>query len=119
MTEDEVVERFSSWLVSEGWTITEPIDRWLDIYAVRGEERLHVEAKGVTTSPGIDADTAWGQILRRMTDFGHPGARYALVCPESVARHMLRVPAVVRDRLGVEVYAVRTDGVVTFVQLPM
>lgn len=39
MTEDEVVEKFSAWLVSDGWTIATHTEKWLDICAVRGGER--------------------------------------------------------------------------------
>jgi hypothetical protein len=42
-------------------------------------ERLHLEAKGRTTSAGLDVDTMFGQLLRRMTD---ETARHGVVVPD-------------------------------------
>lgn len=112
LTEAEVVRIFTAWLHEQGWTVAPGPDKWLDIYATRGSETLHVEAKGATKDDGASADILWGQLLRRMVDVGTPGVRYAMVLPEAIKRHALRVPAVVRDRLGVEVYTVTEDGAV-------
>ena len=49
---------------------------FVDVYAERGDERLYAEAKGPTTSPGLDVDTLYGQLLRRMKD-PKPGVRYS------------------------------------------
>lgn len=38
---------------------------------------LYAEAKGVTKDNGASADILWGQILRRITELGTPGVRYA------------------------------------------
>jgi hypothetical protein len=76
----------------------------------RGDERLYAEAKGVTKDNGASADILWGQLLRRMTELGTPDIRYALVVPESIKSHVLRVPVVVRQRLGVELFHVTEDG---------
>ncbi|MCG3753510.1 MULTISPECIES: hypothetical protein [Amycolatopsis] len=110
MTENEVATAFAAWLERDGWTISPGPDRYLDLYAIRAGDRLHVEAKGATQDKGIDADILWGQILRRMSEFGTPGARYAIVVPDSVKWHTLRVPARVRALLGIEVYAVTDNG---------
>jgi hypothetical protein len=40
-----------------------------------------------------------------MSDLGQPGARYGLVCPLAMKATVLRVPTVVRQRLGVEVFS--------------
>ncbi|ATY12665.1 hypothetical protein CU254_21040 [Amycolatopsis sp. AA4] len=110
MTESEVVAAFAAWLERDGWTIGPGPDRHLDLYATRADDRLHAEAKGATQDKGIDADILWGQILRRMGEFGMPGARYAVVVPDTVKWHALRVPAKVRTLLGIEVYLVAADG---------
>jgi hypothetical protein len=106
MTEAETVAALIAWLEREGWSVGPGPDKWLDVYATRGDERLHIEAKGATKDNGVSADIAWGQILRRMTELGAPGARYALAVPESIKSHVLRVPLAVRQRLGVELFVV-------------
>lgn len=60
------------WLTTEGWSVRRGHRlREADVVATRGAEELRAEVKGETTSCGLDADTAWGQFLRRMT--GEPG----------------------------------------------
>lgn len=109
--EELVVDVFRAWLTDTGWTVVPPTDPYTDIEAVRDGERLVAEAKGHTSQPGIDADIAYGQLLRRMTA---PGAveRYALVVPTAALSHALRVPEHVRARLGIAVYEVTDDGTV-------
>lgn len=63
--ESRVVAAYARWLRMDGWVVQEEVD-FVDIYAERGEERLYAEAKGKTSSPGLDADTQYGQLLRRM-----------------------------------------------------
>ena len=82
-----------------------------DVYAERGQERLYAEAKGRTLELGLDVETLYGQLLRRMKDPAS-GARYAVVVPTSAVVAALRVPAWVRDRLAIYVYEVDGDGVV-------
>lgn len=81
--------------------------------ATRGSEALCAEAKGRTTSPGLDVDTMYGQLLRRMPERAVGRARFAVVVPEQARLHALRVPARVRALLGVEVFTVGADGAVT------
>ncbi|MFD9203692.1 hypothetical protein ACFWDP_36165 [Streptomyces anthocyanicus] len=107
--EDRVVGAFRTWLLAEGWTPVDPTDRWTDLEAVRGDERLVCEAKGRTSDPGIDADTAYGQLLRRMTS-QDPRTRYALVVPSSSVKAAERVPLHVRQLLRIDVYEVTDDG---------
>jgi hypothetical protein len=109
--EKRVVAAFRRWLVAEGWTPVLPTDPYTDIEAIRGEERLICEAKGRTKEGGIDADIAYGQLLRRMTDES-PATRYAIVVPTLSVRHVERVPAAVRRLLRIEVYEVTDDDVV-------
>jgi hypothetical protein len=95
--------------VTEGWTPVAPTDPYTDIEAVRDDQRLVDEAKGRTTEPGTDADIAYGQLLRRMTD-PSPDTRYALVVPSSSVFHALRVPPPVRSLLRISFYEVTDDG---------
>jgi hypothetical protein len=80
------------------------------VVAERDGRTLYAEAKGRTTSPGLDVDTAYGQLLRRL--HLHNDETYALVVPETTVTHALRVPAFVRAALGIEVFGVDEDGVV-------
>jgi hypothetical protein len=70
---------------------------------VRGAARLLAEVKGRTSEPGIDADIAYGQLLRRMPAEDDPGAQFALVVPDwsRSVRAAARVPARVRELLRV------------------
>ena len=106
--ETRVVAVFRQWLATEGWTTVAPTDPWTDIEAIRGDERLIGEAKGRTTGRGLDADTLYGQLLRRMT-FTEPTVRYAAIVPTSSIWHIERVPASVRQLLRIDVYEVTDD----------
>ncbi|MFD8508959.1 hypothetical protein ACFV2L_40515 [Streptomyces sp. NPDC059687] len=107
--EDRVTDAFRTWLLTQGWTPVAPADRWTDIEAVRGSERLICEAKGRTSEKGIDADIAYGQLLRRMTA-DTPDVRYALVVPSSSVKAAERVPARVRRLLRIDLYEVTDDS---------
>ncbi|MFE5613973.1 hypothetical protein ACFQ69_03120 [Streptomyces sp. NPDC056470] len=107
--EARVTDTFRTWLLAGGWTPVAPTDRWTDLEAVRGEERLICEAKGRTSEKGIDADIAYGQLLRRMTS-QDPHTRYALVVPSSSAKAATRVPTHVRQLLRIDVYEVTDDN---------
>lgn len=84
---------------------------FVDVYAERGVNRLYAEAKGRTSDPGLDVDTAYGQLLRRMSDIG-PNVRYAIVVPAGTEGVALRVPRPVRELLHVDVYTVDDEGAV-------
>src|SRR5690606_13288910 len=104
-----VTDALRVWLLAEGWTPVEPTDLWTDLEAVRGDERLICEAKGRTKERGIDADIAYGQLLRRMTS-QDARLRYALVVPSSSVKAVERVPAHVRGLLRIDVYEVTDDS---------
>lgn len=111
--EQKVTEAFGAWLVANDWTVQYEVD-WLDILAERSGERLYVEAKGRTSSPGLDVDTAFGQLLRRMPTIDDQLNTFALVVrdePRSV-RAAVRVPLRIRHTLRIAVYAVSDDGAV-------
>ena len=66
---------------------------WVDVVAQRDGVQLICEAKGRTGDPGIDLDTAYGQLLRRMPVEDDPAIRFGLVVrdePRSI-RAALRV----------------------------
>lgn len=109
--EERVIFAFCGWLESEGWTRIRREVEFVDIVAERDGQTLYIEAKGRTSSPGLDVDTMYGQLLRRMQ---HPesSARYGVVVPSSALAAALRVPEWIRERLNVEVYAVDPEGAV-------
>ncbi|MEU1691265.1 hypothetical protein [Streptomyces hirsutus] len=57
----------------------------------------------------IDADIAYGQLLRRMTS-QDARTRYAFVVPSSSVNAVERVPAHVRALLRIDVYEVTDEG---------
>lgn len=99
---------YAGWLQDNGWTVRREVD-FADVYAERGQERLYAEAKGRTAAIGLDVDTLYGQLLRRMKD-PSDAAQYAVVVPTAGLSAALRVPAWVRHRLAVEVYEVDDIG---------
>jgi hypothetical protein len=111
--EGRVVAAFERHLLASGWTVTREID-FCDLVAKRERQRMYVEAKGRTTSPGLDVDTMYGQILRRMPlEADDESYAFAVVVPTGAAeRAALRVPARVRELLRIAVYVVdETDAV--------
>ena len=103
-----MIDAYATWLERSNWKVRREVN-FIDVYAERGDERLYAEAKGRTTSPGLDVDTLYGQLLRRMKD-SKPGARYSVVVPTSALNAALRVPGWVRDRLTIDVYEVDDVG---------
>ncbi|MGD0701667.1 MAG: hypothetical protein ABSA02_17500 [Trebonia sp.] len=106
--EKRVVDAFVAWLGENGWAVDTEVN-FVDVYAQRGDERLYAEAKGRTAAIGLDVDTLYGQLLRRMTD-PDARARYAVIVPTAAVPAALRVPAWVRQRLDVDVYEVDDAG---------
>ena len=113
--EAEVVKAFRGWLAEAGWTVETETDH-CDVVANRGSERLYAEAKGDTTSRGLDVDTLYGQLLRRIRVGDADGTRYGVVVRPECLPHALRVPQEVRRALRIDVYSVARDRVVTVVR---
>lgn len=84
---------------------------FVDVYAERGEDKLYAEAKGRTAAIGLDVDTMYGQLLRRMKD-PRTVAQYAVVVPTAAVAAAVRVPTWVRERLHIAVYEVDDEGTV-------
>ncbi len=112
--EARVVAAFCDHLRTEGWAVRTEVS-YCDVRAERGGRVLYAEAKGRTAAPGLDVDTMFGQLLRRMPADDDPTVRYAVVVPTEVLRAVLRVPERVRELLRVDVYAVDPGGRVTAV----
>lgn len=109
MREADVQDAFIAWLRAEGWEARAGrAQDEADVVALRGGARLLAEVKGDTSSPGLDADTGWGQLLRRVT--GSLTDRYALVGTARCVAAFNRVPDQVRRALRVEAFEVGPDG---------
>lgn len=66
-SEAPVERAFKAWLVATGWRLINDAGSWADVIAERGDERLIGEVKGYTAgNTGLDVDTMFGQLLRRM-----------------------------------------------------
>jgi hypothetical protein len=102
--EKRVVDAFCRWLEAQNWDVQREVE-FADVVAKRDGETLYVEAKGRTSSAGLDVDTLYGQLLRRMPD-PTASARYGVVVPTQAVKAALRVPAWVRERLKIDVYEV-------------
>lgn len=109
MPERDVVDHFRRWLETDGWQVDLEV-AWVDITATRDDHTLVAEAKGTTTSAGLDVDTAYGQLLRRMRD--DDSTAYALVVPRGAVRAALRVPRHVLAKLSTSIFSVDDDGTV-------
>ena len=74
-----------------------------------------VEAKGATAAVGLDVRTGLGQLLQRM---GDRRARFALAVPDTppFLRQLERVPAWVREQLGLSWLLVAEDGSVRHIE---
>lgn len=107
--EDRVTAVFRAWLIANDWTPVDPADPWADIEAVRGNEHLIGEVKGRTADKGIDADIAYGQLLRRMTTETE-AVRYAVVVPTTSVTAAQRVPTHIRRQLRIDLYEVTDDN---------
>lgn len=112
MDEAHVVTAFRAFLRAQGWSTTTEVD-FIDVVAHHRDGRIiYAEAKGHTTSPGLDLDTMYGQLLRRMSLEDRPRAdvRYAAVVPHEALAAAKRVPAWVRSQLRIDVYSIDEDG---------
>lgn len=107
--EARVVDLFCAALERDGWTVTREVE-FVDVVATKEGVTIYAEAKGRTAAPGLDVDTMYGQLLRRMGAEPRRSVRYAVVVPDTALAAAKRVPTWVRSRLGVDVYAVYENG---------
>ena len=109
--EARLARDFSGWLSSQGWVVRTDTE-FVDIVAEKDGRRLYVEVKGATAAPGLDVDTAIGQLVRRMPSEADQSVSFALVVrdePGSVDAAG-RAPQRILDLLGMALYAVDEDG---------
>src|SRR5258708_13465801 len=103
--EERVVAAYVSWLEGQSWIVRREVD-FVDVYAERGDDKLYAEGKGRTAAIGLDVDTLYGQLLRRMKDPG-TSAQYAVVVPTAALAAALRVPPWDHDRPHIRLDTVR------------
>lgn len=112
--EAQVVDAFCDWLSGRGWAVQREVS-FVDVLAIRDGRRIFAEAKGRTTSPGLDVDTMYGQLLRRVPGDAVGHDTFAVVVPEVAAPFAERVPGEVRRILNIHIYAVAEGGAVRYV----
>jgi hypothetical protein len=112
--EARIVDVFCAWLEMRGWTIEREV-AFVDVLASRDVRRIFAEAKGRTTSPGLDVDTMFGQLLRRVPGDAVGRDTFAVVVPDVAVRFVERVPLEVRRTLNIHVYAVSENNTVLYV----
>ncbi|WP_309109429.1 hypothetical protein [Zhihengliuella sp.] len=111
--EKRVVGAFGRYLTERGWTVEYEVEH-CDVRASGpGKQLLFGEAKGRTSAIGLDVDTLYGQLLRRMPAEHLDDARFAVIVPDDGLKAALRVPQRIRDRLNIDVYSVDETGKVT------
>src|SRR5258708_760439 len=108
--EERVEAAYVNWLDGQSWIVRREGDI-VEVYGESEADKLYDEGNGRTAAIGLDVDTLYGQLLRRMKDPG-TSAQYAVVVPTAALVAALRVPAWVRDRLHIGVYEVDDDGTV-------
>lgn len=114
--EARVVAAFCDYLRAEGWEVEREV-KFVDVLAKKGGVTLYAEAKGRTEAIGLDVDTLYGQLLRRVPEDGMNSV-LGVVVPERAVTAALRVPQWMRERLRVHVWAVSDDGHVRLVSAP-
>jgi hypothetical protein len=109
-SEAQVQRTFEQWLLINGWELKREPASWIDVLAERDGQTLVAEVKGRTgASSGLDSDTMYGQLLRRMTP-DRTDMTWAVVVPTTGIRAALRVPVTIRRRLGIRVFEVTDSG---------
>lgn len=106
--EARVVDAFCTYLHSEGWNVEREVE-CVDVKATKGPLTLYAEAKGRTEAMGLDVDTLYGQLLRRVPEEAEDSL-LGVVVPERAVDAALRVPEWIRERLRVHIWAVSDDG---------
>jgi periplasmic divalent cation tolerance protein len=101
-----------SWLIADGWSVERDVE-YVDVLARRDGVTLYAEAKGRTSGIGLDVDTLYGQLLRRIPAARRPMDRFAVVVPREGAAAACRVPIWVRQALAITIHSISDAGSVT------
>jgi hypothetical protein len=106
--EQRVVDAFCRHLEGDGWVVSREV-AFCDVVAKRDGEVIYAEAKGRTKAIGLDIDTLYGQLLRRMPISDASISRFAVVVPSAAVAAATRVSPRVREMLRIDVYEVADD----------
>ena len=109
--EARVIASFGAWLRAEGWSVEQEVD-FCDVVARRDGVTMFAEAKGETEAVGLDVDTLYGQLLRRMPISADESFRFAVVVPTRALEAALRVSERARTLLRITVFEVTAEGAV-------
>ncbi len=112
--EKRVVDAFCIWL----WTNAGRFcvnKTFVDVVGVRNGLYVYAEAKGQTKATGLDVDTLYGQLLRRMPAEAVGEAVFAVVVADTAVTAAERIPKRIRSHLGIEIYAASVDDEVRHV----
>ena len=107
---------FCDHLQGDGWHVRREVG-FVDVLATRGAQTLCVEAKGRTSATGLDVDTLYGQLLRRVPE-ELSDALLGVVVPDVALDAALRVPEWVRNKLRIHIWAVSDEDHVQLVWSP-
>lgn len=108
--EERGIQAFCTYLNDQGWTTEREIG-FVDVVAQKGAHRIFAEAKGRPVAMGLDVDTMFGQLLRRMPqERPGPDTRSAVVVPTEASAAVERVPEWIRRELGIDLYVVSHEG---------
>ena len=107
--EKRVVDTFCRWLEKNGWIVDKEVN-FIDIVARKGPLHLYAETKGRTAAIGLDVDTLYGQLLRRIPNGEVGKAVFGVVVPEEGKLSALRVQAQVRKLLNIVIFVVDLNG---------
>ena len=108
--EERVIQAFCTFLNEQGW-VTEREIGFVDVVAQKDGHRIFAEAKGRTAATGLDVDTMFGQLLRRMPNQRPgPDTRFAVVVPTQASAAVERGPEWVRREWSIDLYVVGHDG---------
>lgn len=111
--EERVIRAFCDFMSARGWSVSREVDH-VDVVAEKDGLKVLAEAKGRTAAIGLDVDTMFGQLLRRLPATGPSEAtRFAVVVPTAAVSAVRRVPAWVLEDLKIDIYVVGDDGSVT------
>jgi hypothetical protein len=106
--ERRVVDAFCRHLEDDAWVVSREVD-FCDVIAERDGDVIYAEAKGRTQAIGLDVDTLYGQLLRRMPIADESISRFAVVVPSAAVAAAIRVSPRVREMLRIDVYEVNDD----------
>jgi len=114
LDEESIKRILTDKLNSEGWVVK---TAWahatgVDIDARRGSDRWMIEVKGPGSRPQMRVNyflSMLGEILQRMDD---PNARYSIALPDLPQYRGLweRLPMLAKQRTGIDILFVDTDG---------